>query len=139
MIFVDANIPMYARGKEHPYRAPCRRALERIARGEVHCCSSAEVVQELFHRYLSLGRPQDAEFSAVHFMAIVPEILPVTKDTLLVALDLMAGSSSLPARDLLHLAVMRQNVISEILSVDRHFDGIAGIRRVDPLGWDMIY
>jgi predicted nucleic acid-binding protein len=35
-------------------------------------------------------------------------------------------------RDWLHLAVMLNNGITEIISVDRHFDDIEGITRIDP-------
>lgn len=135
MIFVDANIPMYARGGDHPYRVPCRRALERIVREQVACCTNTEVVQELLHRYLALDRLEEARLSSLHFMTLIPEVLPVTRATLLTAIDLIDELPGLSARDLLHVAVMRQHGLTEILSVDRHFDNVAGIRRIDPATW----
>lgn len=54
---------MYARGGDHPYRAPCRRALERL----------------------------------------VHERIP--------------------------------HNLTEILSVDQHFDAVPGVRRIDPMAW----
>lgn len=104
-------------------------------RERVPCCTSAEVVQELLHRYLALGRPEDAKLSALHFMTLVPEVLPVTRATLLAAAGLIDELPGLSARDLLHVAVMRQHGLAQILSVDRHFDTVAGIRRMDPTAW----
>ncbi len=54
--FVDANIPMYAEGKEHPYKAACSKALERIANEDLPARTSAEVLQEILHRYLSVAK-----------------------------------------------------------------------------------
>jgi predicted nucleic acid-binding protein len=36
------------------------------------------------------------------------------------------------ARDLIHVAVMKTNSLSEIISVDEHFDLIESITRIDP-------
>jgi len=58
--FIDANVPMYAVGAEHPLKAPCLRVLESIARGELRAVTDAEVLQELLHRYTALGRRREA-------------------------------------------------------------------------------
>lgn len=135
MIYVDATIPIYARGAAHPHRDPCRRALARIVRDEVACCTSLWVLEEIMHRYLALGQPRDAAQAISHFMALVPEVLPAGRADILNAFDLLGEAPSLPARDLLHLAAMRSSGVTEILSVDAHFDGIAGMRRIDPAQW----
>ncbi len=48
-----------------------------------------------------------------------------------------AGSVSarrkLRSRDVIHAAVMFNNGISKMISTDKHFDVIMGIRRIDPL------
>ena len=44
--------------------------------------------------------------------------------------DIVLGSPAPSARDALHAAVMRQHDIQEILSFNRGFDDISGIRRV---------
>lgn len=135
MIYVDATIPIYARGAAHPYRDPCRRVLTRIIRDDVACCTSVWVLQEIMQRYLTLGRPGDAAQAVSHFMALIPEVLPANRADILAAFDLLGEAPNLPVRDLLHLAAMRNNGINEILSADPHFDGIPGIRRIDPAEW----
>lgn len=135
MIYLDATVPIYARGAEHPHRDPCRRALARIVRDEIACCTSVWVLEEMMHRYLALGRPRDAAQAVSHLMALVPEVLPAGRSDILTAFDLMGEAPHLPARDLLHWAAMRNNGLTDILSVDKHFDNVEGIRRIDPARW----
>ena len=45
------------------------------------------------------------------------------------AKTILAGNQHLSARDALHLAVMRRYGVEEILTFDRGFEGIPGIRR----------
>ena len=56
MIFLDSNIPMYLIGAPHANKDAARRALEWwITRGE-RLVTSAEVMQEILHRYVAIGR-----------------------------------------------------------------------------------
>ena len=47
MIFVDANIPMYLVGADHPNKAGARRLLETAVEDERRLVTSVEVVQEI--------------------------------------------------------------------------------------------
>jgi hypothetical protein len=53
--FIDANIPMYAAGAEHPLKRPCIAILEAIAHDELAAVTNVEVVQEILYRYSALG------------------------------------------------------------------------------------
>jgi predicted nucleic acid-binding protein len=46
--------------------------------------------------------------------------------------DLIGQHVTLAARDLVHVATRLEEGISEIVSPDRGFDTVAGIRRLDP-------
>lgn len=135
MIYVDATIPICARGAAHPYREACRQALRRIVRDEVACCTSVWALEEVMQRYLSLGRPGDAAQAIAHFLALVPEVLPAGRADVLAAFDILGEAPGLPARNLLHLAAMRNGGVREILSVDPRYDEVAGVRRLDPAHW----
>ncbi len=129
--FIDANVPMYAVGAEHPLKAPCLRILEAIARGELRAVTDAEVLQELLHRYTALGRRREAVEVCRLFLRVVPEVLPITRETIEEALTLHERYD-LPARDSLHWAVMRRHGLTRMISADRHFDGLPGLVRLDP-------
>jgi len=59
--FLDANLIMYSLGGPHPSREPCKRVLERIKSGEIRALTNTEVLQEILHRYFSIGKPDIAE------------------------------------------------------------------------------
>jgi len=130
--FIDANVPMYAVGVEHPLKAPCVAILESIARGELLALTDAEVLQELLHRYTSLGERERAIEICRLFLRVVPEVLPVTREIIKRALELHQEFPHLQARDSLHAAVLLEHQIPYIISADRHFDGVPGFRRLDP-------
>jgi predicted nucleic acid-binding protein len=131
-LFVDANIPMYAHGAEHPYRLPCQSALKRIVAAKIPTVISSEIVQEIIHRYLSLQRPQQGIQVAQDIMTVVSRVLPVTETDVRHALRLIPRYPTLKARDLIHVAVMLENGLSRILSTDAHFDGVSEVERIDP-------
>jgi len=131
-IFVDANIPMYTVGKEHPLRATCRQAMVHISNEDVDVVTDVEVHQEILHRYLSLKMPEQARQVSFYFQEIVPAVLPITLVDLERARELSADYPTLKARDLIHIAVMLNNGLTHILSTDAHFDLVGEIERVPP-------
>lgn len=133
--FIDANIPMYAAGAEHPLKQPCIAILEAIGRRRLVGVTSVEILQEILHRYSALGQRQQAVEVARRFLRIVASPMPITMVDLRLAMDLLPRHVTLQARDVLHLAVMQKHGISHIVTADQHFDGIPGITRVDPLHW----
>ena len=130
--FIDANIPMYAVGREHPLREPCRLILQRIVDGDLAVCTDSEVHQEIFYRYWSVGQLARGIALSSNFHRVVNIVLPVTSIDVTTARELGNRYPQMPPRDWLHLAVMLNNGITEIISADRHFDNIESITRLDP-------
>ena len=54
--FIDANVPIYASGREHPNKEPCARILTMVAESPISFFTDVEVLQELLHRYIALRR-----------------------------------------------------------------------------------
>ena len=131
-VFVDANIPMYSAGKEHPLQAACRQAMTYIGQEIVDVVTDVEVHQEILHRYLSLNLSEQARQVSFYFQQLVPVILPITLDDLMRARDLSAIYPTLPARDLIHVAVMLNHGLARILTADTHFDAVSEIERIPP-------
>lgn len=131
-VFLDANIIMYALGKEHPFKAPCRRYLEKIKEGELLVVSNTEVLQEILHRYFSIRMPDLAEAALEALKAFCREIYPIRLSEIEKAYGLLKEFPSINARDAVHAATMLNNSIEKILSVDPHFDAIRGIKRISP-------
>ena len=130
---VDANVPMYAAGAAHAYQIPSQEILERVTRGELRAVTDAEVHQEILHRFLALHLPEKAREVSEDFQTLVPAVLPVTMQDIERARALSISYIDLPARDLLHVAIMLNNGVGTIVSADRHFDQVTEIRRLDPI------
>lgn len=133
MILVDANVFMYAAGAEHPNKASSGRLLDRIAAGELRGAIDAETLQEILHRYRAIRRWETGRQVYDLARAIVPEVLPITAALLDKTRDLLDRYENLMARDALHAAVALRHTDGGIYSFDTDFDGIDGIRRLEPV------
>ncbi len=47
IVFLDANVVMYAVGGEHPYRLPCQKVMVAIASDALRAAIDTEIVQEI--------------------------------------------------------------------------------------------
>ena len=132
MILVDSNIFMYAGGAFHPNKAPSIALLESIATGRVDGVIDAEVLQEILHRYRSIGRWKDGSKVYDLTRKIIPLVFPITVEILDRARALLGKYPRLMARDALHAAVCIGNDVKTICSYDRDFDDIEEITRTEP-------
>jgi uncharacterized protein len=131
-VFIDTAVIMYAAGGEHPLREPCGRIIAGIGDGDIDAVTSAEVIQEILHRFISLRRPEIGRIQAIEALDLFAPILPLTHALMRRAPDLARKYPSLDARDLVHVATCIHEGISEIVSPDRGFDQVAELRRIDP-------
>ena len=130
MTFVDSNIPMYLVGSPHPLRDEARRALEALAIAGERLVTSAEVLQEILHRYTAIRRPEAIHPAFSALLDLVDEVFPVTLDDALRAREVLFSIPSVSSRDALHIAVMGRRNVSRILSFDRGFDHAPGLQRL---------
>ena len=131
-LFVDTNVFMYLAGGDADQREACRRALLAAdARGD-RLVTSAEVLQEILHRYGGATRAEQVRNVYSAAVAICDEILPITERETARALELLEAHPGLPARDALHVASMESRGIARMLSADRRFDQVKAVQRVDP-------
>lgn len=130
MIFIDSNIPMYLVGAPHPNKDAARSALERIIQRGERMVTSAEVMQEILHRYGALKRPDAIQPAFDALLGVVDEVFPVEAEDVQRARDVMMGLGKLSARDALHVAVMKRRGITRVLSFDAGFDAVGWVERV---------
>jgi predicted nucleic acid-binding protein len=130
LTFIDTNIPLYASGKEHPYREACRNLVRALAEGTLRGVTDTGVLQELMDVGLHSGR----SLRVYDLWRIIMDgsILPVSVDDMDAARRLHARHPGLSPRELIHAAVMLNNGILTVISADQHFDEIEGISRLDP-------
>lgn len=132
MIFVDANVLMHAAGGDHPLQRPCREIVAGIGSRSIAAATSVEVIQEIVHRYLSIGRAPGGLALAEQAMDLFAPVLPITHALMRRVPDLARRYPDLSARDVIHVATCIHEGISEILSTDRGFDAVRELRRIGP-------
>jgi predicted nucleic acid-binding protein len=131
--FIDANVPIYAAGREHPYREPCIRVLAAVNDNPEAFVTDAEVFQEIMHHDLRTERRDAGQVVVESFAAMMQgRVSPVTIDDVLAAGHLAKEHRGLSSRDLLHLAVMHRLGVTRVITADTDFDRVPGIIRVDP-------
>lgn len=118
MIFVDTNVFMYAVGRDHPLRMPAREFLEHSLDHNQRLVTSAEVIHELLHAYLPVGRISTLD-SALTLARSVAEVWPVEMADVVHARILHNRYPGLGARDLLHLASCQRRRVSQIKTFDQ--------------------
>jgi hypothetical protein len=129
---LDAAIFMYAAGGPHPMRDPCKTVLARVAAGSLSATTSAEVVQEVLHRYRAIGRGAGGIAMAREILAAFQPVLSISDGVVRRLPDLAERYQVLSARDLIHAATCIEHGIGVIITPDRGFDEVGEIKRLDP-------
>ena len=132
--FLDTCVPIYAAGRDHPYREPCVRIVLAVADGEIEAVTDAEVIQEIAYRFHAIHRRTEGLKLAEAFLSLVEAVLPVTRREVARSLQLQRTYSFLSPRDAIHVAVMEGAGLNRIVTADCHFDRVREVERVDPTG-----
>lgn len=119
VIFVDTNVLMYAVGGEHPLRPEARSFFLKSVEEQRPLATSAEVLQELLHAYLPVGRTEtlDAAFRLVE--GRIGTVWSVEEEDVRLARMLADRHASLGARDVLHLACCHRRDVTRAKTFDR--------------------
>lgn len=135
---LDTNVFVYAIGGPSPYREPCRRIMELLATGEIEGEVSVDLVQEFLHQRFRRTGDRHAAAAAARHVSMLVALHDVTATESLRALALFARHEQLGARDTMFAAVALNRGLDAIVTADRGFDGIPGLRRIDPLDDDAV-
>lgn len=130
MILVDSNVPMYLVGASHPLKHDAIRLLERLVVDQRRLVTDAEVLQEILHRYTAIERRDAVQPAFDALLGVVDEVFPISLENTQRAKEIVLGASALSARDAIHVAVMEQHGVKDILSFDHGFDGVPGVTRI---------
>ena len=130
MILIDTNVPMYLVGDDESHKARTERLLDRAVTNRERLVTDAEVFQEILHRYTAIDRREAIQPAFDLLYGIVDEIFPIEVSAIESAKTLVLGYRQLSARDALHVAVMQEHGVDRIMSFDRGFDAIPGLRRL---------
>lgn len=123
---------MYAGGADHPLREPSQWILRLIASGELQGLTSAEVIQEILHRFTAIGQRPLGSQMARHALNLFAPVLPITHAVMQRMPGLIERYRRLQARDLIHVATCLEEGIEAFVSPDRGFDDLNEVTRLAP-------
>ena len=121
---------MYLIGAPHPHKADAQRLVERLISERQRLVTDAEVLQEILHRYVAIGRRDAIQPAFDALLGIADQVFPVDLPATERAKEIVMGHPSISARDALHLAIMEHHGIETILSFDSGLDAYPGISRL---------
>lgn len=130
MILVDSNIPMYLIGAPHPHKSDAQRLLEKLVSDRQRLVTDAEVLQEILRRYVAINRRDAIQPAFDALLGVADQVLPVDRSVAERAKGIVLGRRHMSARDAVHLAIIEQHGIEQILTFDSGFDGFPGITRL---------
>ena len=130
--YLDANIFIYANNPDDPYYRACSAILKTVALKNRMAVTSTETIQEIIFYSQKFKDVDSGIYMAKEILKIVPRILPVDLKVVHKYLTLVEEYPKMDSRDSLHVAVCLSNGITSIISVDKGFDGVKEINRIDP-------
>jgi uncharacterized protein len=121
---------MYLVGAPHPHKSDAQRLLEKLVSQRERLVTDAEVLQEILHRYVAIDRRDAIQPAFDALLGVVDQVLAVDLAVVERAKQIVHGRRRLSARDAVHLAIMEQHGIEQVLSFDSGFDGFPGVTRL---------
>lgn len=131
MIVLDTTILAYAVGDEHPLRRPCRAVLSAHGEGRIDATTTIEVIQEFAHIRARRRARTDAVAIARGYLGAF-DALVVTAEDLDRGLSLFERHPELGAFDAVLAAVAIDRDAEALVSADRAFASVPGLRWIDP-------
>jgi hypothetical protein len=132
VIVLDTAILVYAVGAAHPLREPCRRVVAAITDARISGTTTVEVIQEFAHVAARRHDRRTVAGLARRYAALLSPLLTSTPEALDEALALFERIPELGAFDALLAATTTQAGAEGLVSADRDFASVRGLRLLEP-------
>lgn len=138
MIYLDTNVVIYAIENHPKYGAKCKKILEDIEAGKLKACCSVLVLVEIISTLVKINQIlRKAEKRELSVRDNIDAVLSLPFQWVELNFAIIRRASEykypLAGADYVHLASMELNGVEEILSADEELDGVAWVKRTDPL------
>lgn len=132
MKLIDTNIIMYAVGKTHTLKEPCKEVIHKVVNNEISANIDIEVLQELLYVYDSRGEGKRGLRIIGEMMVLFPNPFAISKNEIIKAKDLMTKYSTITTRDAIHCAVTINLNLEGIISTDKGLGVVKDIHLLNP-------
>lgn len=137
MIVLDTTVLVYAVGDDHRLRDPARAIVEAVEEGTAQATTTVEAIQEFVHvRARRRGRA-DATALGRAYAALLSPLLQPSEEQLVAGLRLFEGADALGAFDAVLAAAAIAADAEALVSADRSFDDVRGLRWIDLAGGEL--
>jgi predicted nucleic acid-binding protein len=136
MTIVDTTILRYAAGSDDPLRASCQQVMQWHLDRRLELATTVEVIQEFTHTYAG-RRPRTAAVAQARRFAGMLPLLSVDPTDLDLGLTIFESNSRLGGFDSVLAAVAINRRAEALISADRAFAEVAGLRWLDPRSPDV--
>ena len=136
MIVLDTTVLVYAVGDDHALRDPARSLLAAAADGSLRATTTPEAIQEFAHVRARRRDRADAAALAEGYADLLSPLLEVGEADLREGLRLFERSDTLGAFDAVLAAVALRAGATTLVSADRAFADVRGLRFADLAGLD---
>jgi predicted nucleic acid-binding protein len=134
LIVLDTTDLVHAVGDDHTLREPARAIVEAVEDGSVQATTTVEAIQALVHvRARRRGRA-DATAVGRAYATLLSPLLQPSEESLVAGLRLFEREEALGAFDAVLAATAMAGRADALVSADRAFAGIRGLRWVDLAG-----
>jgi uncharacterized protein len=130
VLFIDSNVTMYVVGNDSEYRVRAERLCDQLVLSGKRLVTSAEVYQEIWHRYRAINREATITHGFAHLDVLVDEVYPIERSDVRRAYAVVNVQRNMDARGALHVAVMERYGIMQIASFEHGFDQVRGLERL---------
>jgi predicted nucleic acid-binding protein len=131
VIVLDTTVLVYAVADDHRHRDPARSIVEAVEDGRIQATTTVEAIQELVHVRARRRDRADAAALGRAYLALLSPLLHPSDEDLVAGLRLFEREDSLGAV----VAVLAASAIAAgadaLVSADRSFAGVRGLRWVD--------
>lgn len=131
-VLLDSNVFLHALGTDAALRAACTSIIDAVSDDRLAGEAVVVVINEIVHvRHRRTGDRHRAVADG-RAAAQVVVLHPIDEVDTASALAAFEAHEGLQMNDAVLVAVARRYGLTTILSTDRGFDGIPGLRRIDP-------
>ena len=134
MIVLDTTVLVYAVGDDHQLRNPARTIVEAVESGTVQATTTVEAIQEFVHVRARRRDRADAAALGRAYVTLLSPLLRPGEEDLVGGLRLFERQEALGTFDAVLAASAIAARAEALVSADRSFDGVRGLRWVDLSG-----
>jgi predicted nucleic acid-binding protein len=130
VIVLDTTVLVYAVGDDHELREPARTIVEAVESGTVQATTTVEAIQEFVHIRARRRDRADAAVLGRAYVTLLSPLLRPGEEDLVGGLRLFERQDALGTFDAVLAASAIAARAEALISADRSFDGVRGLRWV---------